>query len=49
MKSSEIASLPAGPFFIEKFAPALTGVDFLNLRQVNLDLMAECLPGLNNV
>jgi hypothetical protein len=49
MKSSEIAALPVGPFFIEKFVPALKGVDFLNLRQVNLDLMAECLPGLNNV
>jgi len=25
------------------------GVDFLGLRQANLDLMATCLPGINNV
>jgi len=41
--------LPKGPYLLPQFDPGHGGVDFLGLRQVNLDLMAECLPGINNV
>jgi hypothetical protein len=34
---------------VPRFNPGQGGVDFLGLRQVNLDLMAECIPGINNV
>lgn len=40
--------LPASPRVVAPFVSALAGVDFLNLRQVNLDLMAECIPGTGN-
>lgn len=43
----EIAT-SAGPFIVPVFERDSGGVDFLGLRQVNLDLMAECLPGINN-
>ncbi len=38
-----------GPFFVAPYKDSLGGVDFLGLRQVNLDLMYEFLPGINNV
>lgn len=41
--------MPKGPHLLPEFDPGRGGVDFLGLRQVNLDLMAECLPGINNV
>jgi hypothetical protein len=41
--------LPKGPYLLPEFDPGRGGVDFLGIRQVNLDLMAECLPGINNV
>lgn len=44
----ELSQLPAEPYFIPPFEPVLAGVDYLNLRQVNLNLMAECIPGTNN-
>ena len=45
----EVRDLPYGPYVLPPFDPGRGGVDFLGLRQVNLDLMAECLPGINNV
>lgn len=38
-----------GPHFVPPYRPDKGGVDFLGLRQVNLDMMAQCLPGINNV
>lgn len=38
-----------GPVFVEPYRPDQGGTDFLGLRQVNVDLMDECLPGINNV
>jgi hypothetical protein len=40
---------PDGPFFIPSYTSPQGGVDFLGLRQVNLDFMSSCLPGINNV
>ncbi len=40
---------PTGPFFVPRFEPTTGGVDFLGLRQVNLALAFECIPGINNV
>jgi hypothetical protein len=37
------------PCLLVPYKPESGGVDFLGLRQVNLDLMAACLPGINNV
>lgn len=45
----DLEQLPKGPHLIADFKPVLSGVDFLNLRQVNFDYMAECIPGINNV
>lgn len=45
---SEQAVLLEGPFIVPPLTHARGGVDFLGLRQVNLDLMAECLPGVSN-
>ncbi|MDD2736265.1 MAG: hypothetical protein PHF56_20225 [Desulfuromonadaceae bacterium] len=39
---------PIGPFFIPKFKIDPSGVDFLGMRQANLELMETCLPGINN-
>lgn len=47
--SFDVKELPKGPHLLPEFDPGRGGVDFLGLRQVNLDLMAECLPGINNV
>ena len=41
--------LPHEPFILPVPHRENSGVDFLGLRQVNLDLMAELLPGINNV
>jgi hypothetical protein len=38
-----------GPRFVSAYRPNKGGVDFLGLRQVNLAMMALCLPGINNV
>ncbi len=46
MKFDEI---PSGPHLIAPYKPQRSGVDYLNLRQVNLDLMASAIPGTNNV
>jgi len=45
--SSDLATL--GPCFVRPYRPDKGGVDFLGLRQVNLDMMSNCLPGINNV
>lgn len=37
------------PFFVTPYKDQPGGVDFLGLRQVNLDLMYQFLPGINNV
>jgi hypothetical protein len=37
-----------GPRFVAPYRPDKGGVDFLGMRQVNLDMMANCLPGFNN-
>ena len=42
-------SLPGEPFILPVPERENSGVDFLGLRQVNLDLMALLLPGINNV
>lgn len=44
----EPQELPKGPYLLPRFNPGQGGVDFLGLRQVNLDLMAEDVPGINN-
>ncbi len=44
----DLEHLPKSPHLVPVFKPTLAGVDFLNLRQVNLDLMGECIPGTNN-
>lgn len=44
----KLEDIPTSPHLVPVFKPALAGVDFLNLRQVNFDLMAECIPGTNN-
>jgi len=41
-------TIPKGPFFIAPLKTETSGVDFLGLRQVNLDMMDICLPGINN-
>lgn len=38
----------SGPVIVAQFSKKQGGVDPLGLRQVNLDLMALCLPGLTN-
>ncbi len=41
--------LPDGPFFVPPYKPNTGGVDFLGMRQVNLSLAFESIPGINNV
>lgn len=41
--------IPDAPFFVSPIKEAGGGVDFLGLRQANLNLMSEFLPGINNV
>jgi hypothetical protein len=38
-----------GPIFVAPYRPDKGGVDFLGMRQVNLDMMYNCLPSINNV
>ena len=40
---------PQVPFFIKPYQDESGGVDFLGIRQVNLDLMDKFLPSINNV
>ena len=44
----DLEKIPSSPHLVPVFEPSLAGVDFLNLRQVNLDLMGECIPGIGN-
>jgi hypothetical protein len=37
------------PFFVSKYRPDHGGTDFLGLRAVNVLMMDECFPGINNV
>ena len=41
--------LPEGPFFLPPISFPTGGVDFLGLRQTNLDMMSACIPAINNV
>lgn len=41
--------LPQRPFFLASLDRENSGVDFLGLRQANLDMMAEMVPSINNV
>jgi hypothetical protein len=41
--------LPRFPFFVPPYEPEHGGVDFLGLRQANLEMMATYLPAINNV
>lgn len=38
-----------GPQFVVPYRPDRAGVDFLGMRQVNVNMMAGVLPGINNV
>jgi hypothetical protein len=37
------------PQFVKKYTPQNGGTDFLGMRQVNVQMMDACLPGINNV
>jgi hypothetical protein len=41
--------LPQSAFFLSPPSSENNGVDFLGLRQANLDMMADLIPGTNNV
>ncbi|UWQ19067.1 hypothetical protein [Jannaschia sp. M317] len=41
--------LPQRPFFLAPLDRENSGVDFLGLRQANLDMMGEMIPSINNV
>lgn len=41
--------VPPSAFFLREHAGQNSGVDFLGLRQTNLDMMADLIPGINNV
>ncbi|SNZ19322.1 hypothetical protein [Cohaesibacter gelatinilyticus] len=41
--------LPQSAFFLSPPVSENSGVDFLGLRQANLDMMADLIPGTNNV
>lgn len=43
------APLPQSAFFLPPPSSENSGVDFLGLRQANLDMMAALIPGTNNV
>ena len=40
---------PQAAFFLPPSSSENNGVDFLGLRQANLDMMAALIPGTNNV
>ena len=42
-------ALPQSAFFLPPTSSENNGVDFLGLRQANLDMMAALVPGTNNV
>lgn len=42
-------TVPASAFFLPEPKGQNSGVDFLGLRQTNLDMMADLIPGTNNV
>ena len=42
-------SAPRSPFFLPPLKSENRGGDFLGLRQANLDMMADVIPGTNNV
>src|SRR4026207_2183356 len=42
-------TLPQSAFFLPSPSSENNGVDFLGLRQANLDMMAGLIPGTNNV
>lgn len=42
-------SFPEKPVFVSPYRDVPGGVDYLGLRAVNLDLMNQFLPGINNV
>lgn len=42
-------AIPKGPRYLPVPSSTFGGVDFLGLRQANLDMMASCLPGISNV
>lgn len=42
-------TLPSSAFFLPPLKGENNGVDFLGLRQANLDMMAEMIPSTNNV
>jgi hypothetical protein len=42
------SNIPEHPTFVPPMKQQSGGVDFLGLRQVNLDLRDHCLPGFNN-
>lgn len=41
--------VPQKPFFLPPLDRENSGVDFLGLRQANLDMMGEMIPSINNV
>jgi hypothetical protein len=41
--------IPKAPFFLPPHEGDNKGVDFLGLRQANLDMMGEMIPSINNV
>lgn len=44
----DLEEIPTTPFLVPRFKAEPVGVDYLNLRQTNFDLMGECIPGINN-
>lgn len=47
--SDQLPVISEGPRIVPRFKSDRGGVDYLGLRQVNLDLTADCIPGINNV
>jgi hypothetical protein len=47
--SEPLPVIGEGPRFVPRLKSDRGGVDYLGLRQVNLDLTADCIPGINNV
>ena len=44
-----MSPMPIAPFFVKPYADAAGGVDYLGYRAVNLALMGEFFPSINNV
>jgi hypothetical protein len=47
--SAPTATMGDGPRIVPTLKSDRGGVDYLGLRQVNLDLTTNCIPGINNV